>query len=42
MAIREAQREADDAHVEAARSDDVAQDFEAVARMLATFDVDKT
>ncbi|MGP0111174.1 MAG: hypothetical protein ACLPR9_20365 [Acidimicrobiales bacterium] len=42
MAIREAQREADDAQVEAARSDDVAQEFDAVARMLATLDVDKT
>ncbi len=42
VAIREAQREADDAQVEAARSDDVAQEFDAVARMLATLDVDKT
>jgi hypothetical protein len=32
----------DDARVEVARSDDVAQHFDAVARMLATLDVDKT
>ena len=42
MALREAQREVDDARVEVARSDDVAQHFDAVARMLATLDVDKT
>ncbi len=42
VAIREAQREVDDARVEVARSDDVAQHFDAVARMLATLDVDKT
>ena len=41
-AIREAQREAEDAHVEVARSDDVAQHFDDVARLLATLDVDKT
>ena len=32
----------DDARVQVARSDDVAQHFDAVARMLATLDVDKT
>ena len=42
MALREAQREVDDARVEVARSDDVAQHFDAVARLLATLDVDKT
>ena len=42
VAIREAQREADETHVELARSDDVARHFDAVARMLATLDVDKT
>jgi hypothetical protein len=42
VAIREAQREADDARVEVARADDVAQHLDAVARMLATLDVDKT
>ena len=42
VAIREAQREADDARVEVARSDDVAQHFDDVARLLATLDVDKT
>jgi len=42
LAIREAQREADDARVEVTRLDDVAQHFEAVPRMLATLDVDKT
>ncbi len=41
VAIREAQREADDARVEVARSDDVAQHFDAVARMLASLDVDR-
>jgi hypothetical protein len=41
-AIQEAQREAEAADVEVARSDDVAQHFDAVARMLATLDVDKT
>ena len=42
MAIREAQREVDDARVEVALNDDVAQHFDAVTRMLATLDVDKT
>ena len=42
MAIREAQRESDDAVVEEARSDDVAQHFDDVAQLLATLDVDKT
>jgi len=42
VALREAQREVDDARVEVARSDDVAQHFDAVARMLASLDVDKT
>ncbi len=42
VAIREAQREADDAQVEVARSDDVAQHFDEVAQLLATLDVDKT
>ena len=42
MAIREAQRESDDARVEVARNDDVAQHFDEVARLLATLDVDKT
>jgi hypothetical protein len=42
VAIREAQREADDALVEVARSDDMAQHFDAVAQLLATLDVDKT
>ncbi len=41
-AIREAQRESDEARVEAARSDDIAQHFDAVAQMLATLDIDKT
>ena len=42
VAIREAQRESNDAPVEEARSDDVAQHFDAVAQLLATLDVDKT
>jgi hypothetical protein len=42
VALRETQREVDDARVEVARSDDVALHFEAVARMLATLDIDKT
>ena len=42
MAIREAQRDADDAQVEVARNDDIAQHFEDVTRLLATLDVDKT
>ena len=42
VALREAQREVDDARVEVARSDDVALHFDAVARILATLDVDKT
>ena len=42
VALREAQREVDDARVEVARSDDVARHFDAVARMLASLDVDKT
>ena len=41
-AVREAQREVEDARCEAARSDDVAQHFDAVARMLASLDIDKT
>ena len=42
MAIREAQREAEDVRVEVARTGDVAQHFDDVARLLATLDVDKT
>ena len=42
MAISEAQREADDVRVEVARTDDVAQHFDDVARLLATLDIDKT
>ncbi len=42
MALREAQREVDDARVEVARSDDVALHFDTVAQMLATLDVGKT
>jgi hypothetical protein len=42
VALREAQREVDDDRVEVARSDDVAQHFDAVARMLASLAVDKT
>ena len=42
VAIREAQREVEDARVEVARSDDVAQHFDDVARLLAHLDVDKT
>ena len=40
--IREAQCEVESASVEAARSDDVAQYFDAAARMLTTLDIDKT
>jgi hypothetical protein len=40
VAIREAQRESDDAHVEAACTDDLARRFDKVARVLATFDVE--
>jgi cyanophycinase-like exopeptidase len=39
---RETQRESDDAQVEVARSDDVAQHFEDVAQLLATLDIDQT
>jgi site-specific DNA recombinase len=42
VAIREVQREDDEATVEATRADDGGQHFEAVARMLATLDIDKT
>lgn len=42
VAIREAQWETEAARVEVARSDDVAQHFDAVARMLAMLDLDKT
>jgi len=42
VAIREAQRETDEARVETARSDDIAQHFDAVAQMLATLDIDET
>ena len=42
VAIREVQREVENAHVEEARSDDVARHFDAVARMLATLDIDNT
>jgi hypothetical protein len=42
VAIREAQREADDVRVEVARSDDVARHFDDVARLVTTLDVDKT
>ena len=41
VAIREAQREVDDARVESARGDDVAERFEDVARMLSSLDIDK-
>ena len=41
-ALREAQREVDDARVEVARGDDIAQHFEEVAQLLATLDVDRT
>jgi hypothetical protein len=39
VAIREAQRETEDAHVERARTDDLARRFAEVARLLATLDV---
>ena len=42
VAIQEAQREVDNARVEVARNDDVAQHFDDVAQLLATLDVDKT
>ncbi len=42
VAFREAQRESDDALVEVARADDVAQHFDEVAQLLASLDVDKT
>jgi hypothetical protein len=42
VAIREAQRESEDARVEVARTDDVTQHFDEVAQLLATLDVDKT
>ena len=42
VAIREPQREVDDARVEVARSDDIADQFDDDARLLATLDVDKT
>ena len=42
IAIKEAQREVDDARDEVVRTDDVAQHFDAVAQMLATPDIDKT
>lgn len=42
MAIRGAQSEVDNALVEVARSDDVAQHSDVVARLLATLDIDKT
>ncbi len=42
VAIREAQREAGATQVEVARSDDIAQRFDDVARLLANLDVDKT
>ncbi len=40
VAIREAQREADDALVETARADDLAAHFDDVARMLSSLDID--
>jgi hypothetical protein len=42
VAIREAQRETEATQVEVARSDDIAQHFDDVARLLANLDVDKT
>ena len=42
VAIREAQRETEETQVETGRSDDIAQHFDDVARLLATLDVDKT
>ncbi len=42
VAIREAQRETEGTQVEFARSDDVAQHFDDVARLLTNLDVDKT
>ena len=42
VAIRETQRESEDARVEVARNDEVAQHFDEVAQLLATLDVDKT
>jgi hypothetical protein len=41
VAIREAQRETEATQVEVARSDDIAQQFDDVARLLANLDVDK-
>lgn len=41
VAIREAQQESDDAHVEAVGTDDLARRFDDVARVLATLDVDR-
>lgn len=40
IAIREAQQESDDAHVETVRTDDLARRFDDVAQLLATLDVD--
>jgi hypothetical protein len=42
VAIRETQRETEQRQVETARSDDIAQHFDDVARLLANRDVEKT
>lgn len=42
VAIREAHREVSDARAEVARSDDMAEHFDAVAQMLSSLDVDTT
>ena len=42
VAIREAQRETEAAHVEAVRSDDVDRHFDEVAAVLASLDIDRT
>jgi hypothetical protein len=42
VAIREAQRETEEAHVEAVRSDDVGRHLDEVAAVLATLDIDRT
>jgi site-specific DNA recombinase len=42
VAIREAQRETEAAHVEAVRNDDVDRHFDEVAAVLASLDIDRT
>jgi len=42
VAIREAQRETEEAHVEAVRTDDVDRHFDEVAAVLASLDIDRT